>query len=100
MLYMWSSDSTMSTNAKLLSLDVVGGVLALRSLALLSLPSCDWDELSRAERSIGVKVVRYVRWTPCDRVGSRCESTKDVCVIRTSRIVCTWSVRMAWKGDR
>lgn len=41
MLYMWSSDFTESTNAKLLSLDVVGGVLAFRSLALLSLPSCD-----------------------------------------------------------
>ena len=46
LLYMWSSDFTVSTNAKLLSLDVVGGVLAFSSLALLSLPSCDWAEQS------------------------------------------------------
>lgn len=61
-LYMWSSDFTMSTNVKLLSCDVVGGELALRWSALLLLASRDFVCMSEMA-GCAANVVHDVRWT-------------------------------------
>lgn len=85
MLPMWSSHFTVSTNVKLLSFDVVGGELAFRWLALLSLASCDC-----VEDGMFSKVLRTL-YTMSDGQRERmktycCSGAPPVIVVRPTRL--------------